>query len=74
MKPFFALASLCGQTLLAGFDAVTHHFVSPRMQKVLSLLGNLLVIGLGVRMIVSSPPVASSAASLARLALLPSRS
>lgn len=70
----FALASLSWQTLLALFGAVTHHFVSPRMQKVLSLLGNLLVIGLGVRMIVSSPPVASSAASLARLALLPSRS
>ena len=69
----FALASLSWQTLLAGFGAVTHHFVSPRIQKLLSLVGNLLVVGLGVRMIVSSPPVASSAALLARLALLPSR-
>ena len=70
----FALASLSWQTLLAAFGAVTHHFVSPRIQKLLSLVGNLLVVGLGVRMIVTSPRVASSAALLARLALLPSRS
>ena len=70
----FALASLSWQTLLAAFGAVTHHFVSPRIQKLLSLVGNLLVVGLGVRMIVTSPRVASSAVLLARLALLPSRS
>lgn len=68
----FALASLSWQTLLAAFGAVTHHFVSPRVQKLLSLFGNLLVVGLGVRMIVSTR-AATSAASLARLALLPSR-
>ena len=69
----FALASLSWQTLLALFGAVTHHFVSPRMQKVLSAVGNLLVVALGVRMIVSSPRAAAAAALLAGRALLPSR-
>jgi threonine/homoserine/homoserine lactone efflux protein len=69
----FALASLSWQTLLALFGAVTHHFVSPRMQKVLSVVGNLLVVGLGVRMIAFPARAADAAASLARLALLPSR-
>jgi threonine/homoserine/homoserine lactone efflux protein len=69
----FALASLSWQTLLALFGAVTHHFVSPRMQRVLSVVGNLLVVGLGIRMFVSPARAASVAASLARHALLPSR-
>ncbi|MEO8349220.1 MAG: LysE family transporter [Acidobacteriota bacterium] len=70
----FALASLSWQTLLALFGAVTHHFVSPRIQKLLSLVGNLLVVGLGVRMIVWSPRVAGPAAVLVPFALLRFRS
>ena len=50
----FSLASLSWQTLLAAFGSVTHRFLSPRAQVVVSALGNLLVVGLGARMLLRS--------------------
>ena len=50
----FALASLSWQTLLAAFGSLTHRFLSPRTQIVVSALGNLLVVGLGARMLLRS--------------------
>jgi len=41
-----ALASLSWQSLLAGVGAVAHSHLSPRVQVWISLLGNLIVIGL----------------------------
>ncbi len=49
----FALASLSWQTLLAAFGAATHRFLSPRIQRVVSAIGNLLVAALGIRMLAS---------------------
>ena len=46
-----ALASLSWQSLLAGIGAAAHRRVSPRVQVWLSVLGNLIVIALGVRML-----------------------
>lgn len=50
----FALASLSWQTLLAAFGAVTHRFLPARAQVLVSILGNLLVVGLGARMLLRS--------------------
>jgi len=49
----FALASLSWQTLLAAFGAATHRFLPARIQVLVSAAGNLLVAGLGVRMLAS---------------------
>ena len=49
----FALASLSWQTLLAAFGAATHRFLPTRIQTLVSAAGNLLVVGLGVRMLAS---------------------
>lgn len=45
------LASLSWQTLLAGLGALGHRHLSPRLQTLLSVIGNLVVIGLGLRML-----------------------
>ena len=45
------LASLSWQTLLAGLGALAHRHLSPRFQRAASLAGNLIVIGLGVRLL-----------------------
>lgn len=50
----FTLASLSWNTLLAAFGALTHRFLSPRAQVLMSALGNLLVIGLGAWMLLRS--------------------
>jgi threonine/homoserine/homoserine lactone efflux protein len=49
----FALASFSWQTLLAAFGAATHRLIPVRAQKVVSAVGNLLVVALGVRMLAS---------------------
>jgi threonine/homoserine/homoserine lactone efflux protein len=49
----FALASLSWQTLLAAFGAATHRFLPPRIQSVVSAIGNLLVAALGIWMLAS---------------------
>ena len=49
----FALASLSWQTLLAAFGAATHRFLPARIQTLVSAAGNLLVVGLGFRMLAS---------------------
>jgi threonine/homoserine/homoserine lactone efflux protein len=46
-----ALASLSWQTLLAATCALGHRHLSPRVQQGASLLGNLIVVGLGIRMV-----------------------
>jgi arginine exporter protein ArgO len=45
------LASLSWQTLLAGLGAVAHRGLPPRAQRLTSVIGNLVVIGLGVRLL-----------------------
>ena len=45
------LASLVWQTLLAALGAMAHRNLSPRFQLFASLLGNLVVIGFGLRII-----------------------
>ena len=45
-----ALASLSWQSLLAGVGALAHRHLSPQFRVITSLLGNLIVIGLGVRL------------------------
>ncbi len=45
------LASFSWQTLLAAFGATLHRNLSPRLQVVISLLGNLVVIVLGLRVL-----------------------
>ena len=45
-----ALASLSWQSLLAASGALGHRHLSPRVQRAASLLGNLIVVGLGIRM------------------------
>jgi arginine exporter protein ArgO len=47
-----ALASLSWQSLLAGIGAAAHSRLSPRVQMWLSVLGNLIVIALGVRLLI----------------------
>lgn len=46
------LASFSWQTLLAAFGATLHRNLSPRLQVLISLLGNLVVIVLGLRVLV----------------------
>lgn len=46
-----ALASLSWQSLLAATGALGHRHLSPRLQQGASLLGNLIVVGLGIRMV-----------------------
>lgn len=48
-----ALASLSWQSLLAALGALTHRRFSPRLLKITSLLGSLLVMGLGVNILLS---------------------
>jgi len=48
-----ALASLSWQSLLAGTGALAKRVLSPRFQLYASLLGNLVVIGLGLRILLS---------------------
>lgn len=45
------LASLSWQTLLAGLGAVGHRHMSPRVQVLTSVVGNLVVMGLGGRIL-----------------------
>jgi threonine/homoserine/homoserine lactone efflux protein len=47
-----ALASLSWQTFLAGTGALANRYLSQRFQLAASLLGNLIVIGLGLRILV----------------------
>ena len=44
------LASLSWQTLLAALGSLAHRRMSPRVQQATSLIGNLIVIGLGLRL------------------------
>ncbi len=44
------LASLSWQSLLAGLGALAHRHLSPRFQFIASLIGNLIVAGLGIRL------------------------
>ena len=46
-----AAASLSWQSLLAATGALGHRHLSPGLQRGASLAGNLIVIGLGVRML-----------------------
>ena len=46
-----ALASLSWQTFIAALGALAHRHLSPRIQLFTSLLGNLIVIGLGLRIL-----------------------
>ena len=48
-----ALASLSWQSLLAGTGALAKKVLSPQFQLYASVLGNLVVIGLGVRILLS---------------------
>lgn len=50
----FTLASLSWNVLLAAFGAVTHRLLSPRAQVFVSAFGNVLVVGLGARMLLRS--------------------
>jgi arginine exporter protein ArgO len=45
------LASLSWQTLLAGVGAVAHRHMTPRFQVITSVVGNLVVLGLGARIL-----------------------
>ena len=47
-----ALASLSWQTLLAGMGALARQYLSPRFQVYAGAAGNLVVIGLGLRILV----------------------
>ncbi len=47
-----ALASLSWQTLLAGSGALAKNLLSPRFQLYASVIGNLVVIGLGLRILI----------------------
>ncbi len=46
------LASLSWQTLLATVGALAHKHLSPRFQHVTGLVGNLMIIGLGIKILV----------------------
>lgn len=46
-----ALASLSWQTLLAAVGALAHRHLSPRVQVMTGVIGNLVVIGLGLRIL-----------------------
>ncbi len=45
------LASLSWQSLLAGVGALGNRHLSPRFQALTSIVGNLIVIGLGARIL-----------------------
>lgn len=45
------VASLSWQTLLAGFGSFAGKRITPRIQIVTNLLGNVIVIGLGVNIL-----------------------
>jgi threonine/homoserine/homoserine lactone efflux protein len=47
------LASLSWQTLLAGLGSIAHRHLSPRAQGILSVAGNLIVVALGIRLLLS---------------------
>jgi threonine/homoserine/homoserine lactone efflux protein len=47
------VASLSWQTLLAGLGSMANQRLSPRFQRVASMAGNLVVIALGLRILVS---------------------
>ena len=47
------LASLSWQTLLAGIGAFAHQRMTPRFQVVVSLIGFMVVIGFGLRMLIA---------------------
>jgi len=47
------LASLSWQTVLAGLGALAHRHLSPRFQFLTSLVGNVIVMGLGLRLLVT---------------------
>ncbi len=51
------LASLSWQTLLAGLGALGHERLSPRFQMAASILGFLVVIGFGLRILLSILPL-----------------
>lgn len=51
-----ALSSLSWQTFLAGVGALANQRVSPRFQAATSVVGSLIVIGLGVRFLVGVWP------------------
>lgn len=46
------LSSLSWQTLLAVFGALAHRRLSPRMQAAVSILGNVMIIGLGANILI----------------------
>ncbi len=46
------IASLSWQTLLAGTGATARRYLSPRFQMIISLVGNLIVLALGVRILI----------------------
>jgi len=48
-----ALASLSWQSLLAGLGSLANQRLSPRFQRMTSIAGNLIVIALGLRIILS---------------------
>ena len=43
------LASLSWQTMLAGTGALAKRYLSPRFQIIASIVGNIIVMGLGLR-------------------------
>jgi arginine exporter protein ArgO len=47
------LASFSWQTILAAFGATLHRNLSPRLQVLFSLLGNMVVIVLGLRVLLT---------------------
>ena len=47
------LASLSWQTLLAALGSIAHRHLSPKAQGILSAVGNLIVVALGLRLLVS---------------------
>ncbi len=47
-----ALASLSWQTLLAGLGSLANKRLSPRFQRITSIVGNLVVIALGVQIVI----------------------
>ena len=48
------LSSISWQTILAAFGATLHRNLPPRLQVLISLLGNLVVIVLGLRVLLSA--------------------
>ncbi len=48
------LASLSWQTLLAGLGGIAHNRLSKRFRTLATILGNLVVMGLGLRILLSA--------------------